>query len=388
MRNNLCPETLEELDPAEHERFSNFKHSLEEGSKILKVFEKRQVKIPGLDPEYLSASFFNIDYNANLLDGNHHLPEEEIDAFFENSLCDQFMPYPFPCQGTRTHALWHYATPKAMLEALKTQSPNVRDKAGWTALHHVAMYSYTDYYFMPEKIIDVLVDAGAKVNAVNKYGVTPLMIACARAYNDVKVFEVVKALISRSRMPFDYLLIHDKDPHSLRNAKEWLMNGHSGRRGYEEKMLAEIFNEIVKFAKKRRISNIDVDLLVKVLWGTPKDIEFVLSKGANINVHTKNNYTPLMMATVFNSIDAVKFLLEHGADVSEKNTEGETALSLAAKNSDIEKMTLIIENGGDFEALRWIDRNYYTKRTTKKDDYVDIERERTLSAIKKFGLNF
>lgn len=212
MRNNLCPETLEELDPAEHERFSNFKHSLEEGSKILKVFEKRQVKIPGLDPEYLSASFFNIDYNANLLDGNHHLPEEEIDAFFEKSLCDQFMPYPFPCQGTRTNALWHYATPKAMLEALKTQSPNVLDKAGWTALHHVAMYSYTDYYFMPEKIIDVLVDAGAKVNAVNKYGVTPLMIACARAYNDVKVFEVVKALISRSRMPFDYLLIHDKDP--------------------------------------------------------------------------------------------------------------------------------------------------------------------------------
>ena len=240
---------------------------------------------------------------------------------------------------------------------------------------------------MPEKIIDVLVDAGAKINAVNEYGVTPLMIACARAYNDVKVFEVVKALIRRSRTPFDYLVIRDKDPYSRRSARGWLMKGHSGRRGFEEKMLAEVFDEITEFMKKRRLSKIDVNLLVKVLWGTPKDIELVLSKGADINVHTKNKYTPLMMASVFNSIEAVKFLLEHGADVSEKNADGETALSLVAKNSDIEKMTLIIENGGDFETLRWIDRNYYVKRTTKTDNYVDREREKTLAAIKEFGLN-
>ena len=384
MRNNLCPETLEELDPAEHERFIEFKHSLEEGTKTLKVFEKRQVKIPGLDPEYISASFFNIDYNADLLDGNHHLPEEEIETFFERSLCDDFMLYPFPCQGTRENALWHYATPKAMQEALKSQDPNTRDKADWTTLHHIAMYGYTDYYFMPEKIIDVLVNAGADVNSVNRYGVTPLMIACARAYSDVKVFEIVKTLIRRGAKT----LLRDKDPNSLKDAREWLMNGHSGRRGYESEMIGDIWTEIIK-SKIYQISDIDLDLLIKVLWGTPKDIELVLSKGANINLHTENNYTPLMMASVFNDIEAVKFLIERGADVSVKNDDGQTALSLAAKNSDIEKMTLIIENGGDFDALRWVDRNYYTKCTNATDskNYVDEIREKTIAEIKKFGLS-
>lgn len=116
---------------------------------------------------------------------------------------------------------------------------------------------------------------------------------------------------------------------------------------------------------------------MRVLWATQEDIEPILSAGADINLHTAYDYTPLMMATVFNDINTVKFLLEHGADVSVKNSDGETALSLAAKNSDTDKMTLIMEYGGDFSSLRWIDRNYYTKVTqaTKEAQSQEITYE-------------
>ena len=267
-----------------------------------------------------------------------------------------------------------------MKYALTTQNPNVKDKAGWTALHHIAMYGDTSYYFMPEKIIQVMADSGADINAVNKYRVSPLMIASAKAFMCERMFECVKALI---RNGADYRM-KDKE---RGNAKHWLLNGNGYRYGFQRAMIEEIYDEITNLAENIGYSDINLDLLVRVLWATPEDIEPILSAGADINLHTASDYTPLMMATVFNDINAVKFLLEHGADVSVKNSESQTALSLAAKNSDTEKMTLIMEYGGDFSALQWIDRNYYTKNTqaTKEAESQEITYE--AETLRRYGLN-
>ncbi len=374
LRNNLCPELEIEQD---------FRHTLEDGTKIIEVFRKAGIKIPSLDDSYDSASFFNLDYNPDLLQEHMPLSEREVEAFFEVSVDSKFMTYPFPCQGTRKNALWHYATTEAMKEALKSQNPNVRDKADWTALHHIAMYGETDYYFMPEKIAQVLIDSGANVNAMNKYGVTPVMIASGKAYSCEKMFEVVKVLL---RNGANYRT-KDRVPNNRRNAREWLMSNSSFRYGFQVTMIAEIFNEIIKSVRDLGgLSDIDLDLLIKVLWGTPKDIELDLLRGADINLHTWLDYTPLMMAAVFNNAEAVKSLLEHGADVSMKNHEGETALSLAAKISDIESMSLIIEYGGDFNALRWIDRNFYTKCTQEAEGFKAVEGTPEIAELRSFGL--
>lgn len=372
LRNNLCPEDSEQAE--------SFRRSLNDRTKIIEVFRKAGKEIPGLDDTYSTASFFNLDYNADVLQDNLPLPMKEVKTFFETSIYDDFMLYPFPCQGTRTNALWHYATPDAMKYALTTQNPNVKDKAGWTALHHIAMYGDTSYYFMPEKIIQVMADSGADINAVNKYRVSPLMIASAKAFMCERMFECVKALI---RNGADYRM-KDKE---RGNAKHWLLNGNGYRYGFQRAMIEEIYDEITNSAENIGYSDINLDLLVRVLWATPEDIEPILSAGADINLHTASDYTPLMMATVFNDINAVKFLLKHGADVSVKNSESQTALSLAAKNSDTEKMTLIMEYGGDFSALQWIDRNYYTKNTqaTKESQSQEITYE--AETLRRYGLN-
>ena len=364
MRNNLCPETPEKLGEAERRLLPKFKRSLNNGTKIIEVFRNAGVKIPGLDDDYSNASFFKLDYNAGLLQDKKPLSMKEVESFFETSVYDEFMPYPFPCQGTRKNALWHYATPEAVKEALKSQNPDMKDKAGWTTLHHIALYGETDYYFAPDKIVQILIDAGANVNAGNKCGVTPVMIASAKAYSCEKMFEVVKVLI-RNGADFS---TKDRIPNNQRDARDWLMSNGSFRYGFQVTMIAEIFNEIVNSVIDFGLSDTDLDLLIKSLWGSLKNIESDLLNGADINLHTRLDYTPLMMAAVFNNSESVKFLLEHGADVSTKNYEGETALSLAAKISDVESMSLIIEHGGDFNALRWIDRNFYTKCTQETEE--------------------
>ena len=155
------------------------------------------------------------------------------------------------------------------------------------------------------------------------------MIASAKAFANEKMFEVVKTLI---RNGADY---NSRDKKRC-NARKWLMEGGMYRYGFQSKMIEEVFNEIIKSVNGIGLSDIDLDLFVKVLYGKPKEIEIMLSKGADINSQSGLDYTPLMMASVFNDPDAVRFLLEHGADVSVKNSDGETALSLAAKNSNIE----------------------------------------------------
>ena len=205
------------------------------------------------------------------------------------------------------------------------------------------------------------------------------MIAYAKAFTSEKMFEVVKTLLRNGA--------DDKSrDKSGRNARRWLLGGGAYRYGFQITMISEIFNEIIKSVKGIGLADIDLDLLVKVLWGTPKDIELDLSGGANINLRSEFDYTPLMMAAVFNTREAVKCLLEHGADVLAKNYEGETALSLAAKASKIETMSLIIKHGGDFNSLRWIDRNYYTKCTQETDGVKASQETSEIAELRKFSL--
>ena len=372
MRMNFCPETGEE--------FSDFKRKLDAGSEILKVFAKHKEDIPGLSSDYSSASFFNLDYNPEILQDRMPLPDREVEAFFELSIDSEYMPCAYPCQGTRPNALWHAATPLTMKELLKTTDPNTVDLAGWTALHHVAMYGGSGYYFSPEATAQVLIDGGADVNASNNLKITPLMFACGHAPSSPRMFEVVKVLMRNGANP------RIRDNASCGTCRRWLATSFMNMHKYQCEMMFEVLEEIYSSVKHNRMSALNLDLFVKSLWGGPKEIGEVLAKGANIDVASFSGYTPLMMAAVFNDVEAIKYLLERGADVSLKDAKGETALSYAAKNSDIEKMTALIEGGGDFVALRWIDRNFYTKHTTGTR-YNSVDEE-ALQTLRHYGLNY
>ena len=152
--------------------------------------------------------------------------------------------------------------------------------------------------------------------------------------------------------------------------------------GYKQNMLDEVLNEIIRSARGKGIPAKDLDLFVKALWASPEELSAVLDDGADINAASAKGYTPLMLATVFNDIEAVKYLVEHGADASPKTSKGETALSYGAHNSDDKKMKVIVDGGGDLADLKNTDRAFYTYRMEHQITRPDRSYEDAAEALR------
>ena len=71
--------------------------------------------------------------------------------------------------------------------------------------------------------------------------------------------------------------------------------------------------------------------------GYPHIIDFLISKGANINLKTAtDNTTPLMFACSENKLTCVECLLRAGAKIFMRNRSGYTAVHYAAQGDHVE----------------------------------------------------
>ena len=98
------------------------------------------------------------------------------------------------------------------------------------------------------------------------------------------------------------------------------------------------------------------------LAGDLAAMQLLVEHGANPNIATKSNDTPLMAAAGIgwaaywtsnaptSRIDAVKFCLDHGANVNAKDAKGYTALHGAAFRGDNDTATYLLSAGADIHA--------------------------------------
>ena len=77
------------------------------------------------------------------------------------------------------------------------------------------------------------------------------------------------------------------------------------------------------------------------------EIKFFIEHGIDINLLTKNGYTPLTLAIAEKKNEIAKLLIEHGADVNQKAWMGGTLLSEAISSDNLEIVKLLIEHGAD-----------------------------------------
>lgn len=81
-------------------------------------------------------------------------------------------------------------------------------------------------------------------------------------------------------------------------------------------------------------------------------LKSLLSEGADVNQHTKNGVTALMIAAFHGDIEITETLIEHGAMVNRETIEGLTPLTIAAtseaKNS-IDIMRILISHGPNID---------------------------------------
>ncbi|XP_064110413.1 protein fem-1 homolog A-like [Macrobrachium nipponense] len=91
---------------------------------------------------------------------------------------------------------------------------------------------------------------------------------------------------------------------------------------------------------------------VRPLWcatvgGQYAVIDYLLSKGANVNGITRFNSTPLRAACIHGHLDIAKLLVEHGASTETTDPYSFTCLMLAAHNRRLEIVKYLLEIGVD-----------------------------------------
>ena len=76
-------------------------------------------------------------------------------------------------------------------------------------------------------------------------------------------------------------------------------------------------------------------------------VEFLVKKGANVNLCDEEGKTPLMWASWAGRTEIVEFLIKNGADISAEDKFGETALFKASRNKNPNITILLLKHGAN-----------------------------------------
>jgi ankyrin repeat protein len=213
---------------------------------------------------------------------------------------------------------------------------NTRDTDGSTALQWVAHWNDLEN-------ADLLIRAGADVNAANDYGITPLWQSCQNgsasmteklltAGADASVAlpsgetPLMEAARSGNAQTVELLLNHGADA----NARE-------SRRGQTALMWAvaenhpEAAKALIDHGADSRAKSKGgfTPLLFAAQQGNLESVKLLLTAGADVNDATALDGNTLVVAAASNHEALALFLLEHGADVKSANSFGVTALDFA-----------------------------------------------------------
>jgi ankyrin repeat protein len=163
---------------------------------------------------------------------------------------------------------------------------DVRSHDGATALLWAAHWNDLD-------TADLLIRAGANVNAANAFRVTPLSLACTNGN---------AALVDR-------LLKAGANPNTA-------------------------------------IATGETPIMTCAGTGSADAVPMLIARGADVNAkEPSQNQTALMWAAAEHHSDVVKTLIEHGADLQARTKKGFTALHFAAREGDLESARLLLAAG-------------------------------------------
>ena len=208
------------------------------------------------------------------------------------------------CEGWNTKAFFKSAKLKAVTDCLQAGAKvNARDKDGVTPLQWAAFGSETP------AVVKTLLAAGAKVNARDKYGQTPLYWASSPA--------VVKALLAaganlNARSKYGQTPLHSASSPAV--VKALLAAG------------ADLNARSKSGATPLHSASYDSEASAVMTA--------LLDAGANLNARTKSGNTPLHVAAAgFSTLAVVRTLLDAGANPNARDKLGDTPLYQAVRFS-------------------------------------------------------
>lgn len=198
-----------------------------------------------------------------------------------------------------------------------------------------------------EPMILRLVNLGADVNATDNLGYTPLYFAINTEQTNEKVIKFLeKHGANKLKAKFvNITLKYAIEKKNLYIAKYLLSRGTNANEGWEDGV-TPLISATQKGDKSMVRLLLGYDAMINKadnLGNTPLTtammeenlelIEYLIEKGADINLQNKNNNanTPLHDAVIVGNKDIVNYLVKCGAYVNLKNNKGETPIDLAKR---------------------------------------------------------
>jgi uncharacterized protein len=214
-----------------------------------------------------------------------------------------------------------------------------------------------------EEVAEVarLIRAGADVKAVNRYGVAPITLACARANADI----------------IEQLLAAGADPNTALPEGETCLMTAAGTGS-----LAAVKALLVRGANVNAVESWkgQTALMWAAAEGHASVVDALIEAGADVNARSKAGFTPLLFGVRQGSVAAVRSLLEAKANANDiakataissnstarPQSDSTSALAMAVINAHFDVANLLVEHGADpnapdargsiLHALAWIRR--------------------------------
>ena len=212
------------------------------------------------------------------------------------------------------------------------RQPDAAQVDGMTAMHWAAYHDQPD-------VANELLAAGASAARENRYGVTPLALACTNGNA-----ELVRMLLAAGA---------DANA-SLRGGETALMTAsRAGRVGAVQALL----DAGAKVEARERTGQ--TALMWAAADGHADVVALLLKSGADARATLKSGFTPLLFAVREGRADVVRVLLDAGVDANETLTpekkpsgrrgpgDGTSALLVAVANGHFELATILLKAGAD-----------------------------------------
>ena len=197
-----------------------------------------------------------------------------------------------------------------------------RDKDGDTPLHVACLHGQL-------AAAQVLIDAGADVNAKNNYGAfTPGDLGAVFSSNNHKD-------------PVSLLTAHGVDAKDMKN----------GYTPLDLCLFASRHKELMQLLVAKgadvnaQASSGATALFFAVLRDQPDDVKFLIDKGANVNAPDAYGDTILDAALQLQYGSMIQILIDHGADVNAKDQSEQRPLDYALKMDDHKWADLLKKHG-------------------------------------------
>lgn len=228
--------------------------------------------------------------------------------------------------------------------------PNIRDRDGINALMLILRHSKKDT--STKNIINLLLEYNTNVNLQDNLGKTALMIVASK-FNKIGYENIINLLLKHGAN------VNQKDNYG---STALMFAAAAPSKDSDEKVLKILLENgsNIDDANNSGVTAL-LSTIMNAHYGNMQDkMEFLLNNGANINLisfdkESGYGWTPLVLAIRFlgkkTTEEIIELLLKYGADVNIKSSSNKSPLYFAAKKENKKIVKLILDYGADIKTI-------------------------------------